>query len=142
CFSRAGICSLERLTVLLRVSFPAYQGIAFEPDTEAALFRLAVARLAVIGIVPAVAAEDVLQGGRAQQETHLLACHARLQALDLFGSDPVALLYVRAIRKTPFRTAAGGQGQRQHTARHAGTQRLVDFVRNSRHETPLIFQNE
>src|SRR5690606_34359010 len=99
CFRRAGIGSLERLTVRLRVSFPAYQGIAFEPDTEAALFRLAVARLAVIGIVPAVAAEDVLQGGRAQQETHLFACHARLQPLDLFGSDPVALLYVRAIRK-------------------------------------------
>src|SRR5690606_1355920 len=104
---RARVGLLEWLPVWLLVTFPAYQMVAFEPDAEAALLGRAVARLVIIRVVPAIAAEDVLQCGRAQEEAYLLASHSGLQACDLFGREPVALLNVRTIREAPLGAAAG-----------------------------------
>src|SRR5690606_3351315 len=50
----AGVGALVGLALWLGIALPADQGIAFEPDAEAPLFRFAIARLAVIGVIPAV----------------------------------------------------------------------------------------
>src|SRR5690606_37400901 len=116
--------ALERLALGLRIAFPAHQGITFEPYTEAPLLRIAISGFVIVGIVPAITAEYVLQCRRAQEESHLFARHSRLQPRNLFGGDPVTLLDMRAIRITPFGAAASRQGKNKRAACHADTQRL------------------
>src|SRR5690606_9820108 len=120
----SGIGTLVRLAVWLAVAFPAHKTVAFKPYAETASFRVPVTWFAIVGVVPAITAEDVLQCGRTQKKTYLFPGHTGFQAGYLFRRDPIALLDVWAIRKAPFGTAAGGQGHHQNGGRYAGSQRL------------------
>src|SRR3546814_260758 len=58
--ARAAVGFFVRLPVGLVVAFPAHQRVAFEPDCELAFFFLAVARLVIVRIVPAIGKENIL----------------------------------------------------------------------------------
>src|SRR5690606_18086843 len=67
----AGVRLLEGLSVRLLVAFPTQQAVAIEPDRELALLFFAVAGLVIVGVIPAIGPEYVLQGGCTQNKADL-----------------------------------------------------------------------
>lgn len=104
----AGVGFLERLPVGLGVALPVVETIAFKPNGEFALLLFAIPRFVKVGIIPAIAAEYVLQSRGPQNEPHLIARHAFAKLGDLLGGNPVALLNPGSVRKAPVGRATGG----------------------------------
>ena len=81
-------------------------------ERDLATFNVPVARVEIVGIVPAVSVELTLHQRFSQQEEYLLAAHADLQLLDHFFCHKIALVNIGTI-DVAVEAAAGKAGNRE-----------------------------